>query len=33
MNERPTWPAPEIKVRKETNVPYLKFGKKTPNRK
>ena len=29
MNERPTWPAPEIKVRKETNVPYLKFGKNT----
>ena len=25
MNERPTWPATEIKVRKETKVPYLKL--------
>ena len=25
MNERPTWPATEIKVRKETKAPYLKL--------
>ena len=32
MNERPTWPASEIKVRKETDVPYLKFGKNTQHK-